>query len=462
MKMKKVSLLLMMGLLVSFTACNKFVEDHDISPNSPGEATAALLLANGQLGVYATVHGQLARTSNILTQSLNGTDFQMVNVDEYTILEGDNTNEWQTIYNEGLDAINTLLDQHGDGNPYYSGMAKVQKAQLLGVATDFWGDVPASEAGQGLKGTDFLNPAYDAQSAILTMIGTLLTEARADFAKAAGDNKNLPGGDDLLFGGDVAGWSNYAAMLQARYAMRLTKKDPAAASGAALTALGNVTMASSADDVVATYGTAGNELNPWAAFESSRGGYIRLGATMVDMMNADSDPRLSFYGAPDTGGIYRGSILGENDGTASPVGTYLQGTTVPIASYVEMKFLEAEAKFRTNDKVGAAAAHNAGILASVEAVTGDTASSAFKTAVASETDATITLEKIMTQKWLAMFGSIEVWSDWRRTGFPSLSPNPNGKVTAIPRRLPTPFEERLYNTNAKVVQDILQPVWWDE
>jgi hypothetical protein len=460
--MKKISFLVIVGLLVSTSACNKFVEDHDISPNNPGTATPSLLLANGQLAVYGTVHGQLARTSNILTQSLNGTDFQMVDVDEYTILEGDNNNEWQTIYNEGLDAINELINNHGDGNPYYMGMGKVLKAQLLAVATDFWGDVPATEAGNGLAGPEFLNPKYDAQADILTYIGTLLSDAKTAFGKAATDNKNVPGGDDLLFGGDVTGWSNYATLLQARYAMRLTKRNEAAAAAGALTALSGLGMTSNADDVVATYGTAGNELNPWAAFESNRGGYIRLGANLVDMMNADSDPRIASYALPDTGGIMRGSIVGENDGTASPIGTYTQGLSAPIATYVEAKFIEAEAKFRTADKAGAATAHNAAVLASVEAVTGDTASSAFKASTASETAGTITLETIMNQKYIALFGQIEVWADWRRTGFPTLSPNPNGKVTAIPRRLPTPFEERLYNTNAKVVQDILTPVWWDE
>jgi len=460
--MKKISFLVILGLLVSMSACNKFVEDHDISPNSPSTATPALLLSNGQLAVYATVHGQLARTSNILTQSLNGTDFQMINVDEYTILEGDNTNEWQTIYNEGLDAINDLINNHGDGNPYYSAMGKILKAQLLGIATDFWGDVPASEAGMGLNGPEFLNPKYDAQQDIFTYIGNLLTEAKTSLAAAPGDNKNVPGGDDLIGGGDVAVWQNYASMLQARYAMRLTKKDAAAASAGALTALSNVTMASNADNVVGTYGTSGNENNPWFAFENERGGYIRCGANMVDMMKTDSDPRLAFYALPDTGGIMRGSIVGENDGTASPVGPYLTGTTAPIVTYVEAKFIEAEAKFRTGDAPGAAAAHNAAILASVEAVTGDTASAAFEAAVASETGGSITLEKIMTQKYLAMFGQIEVWMDWRRTDFPTIAANPNGKVSAIPRRLPTPFEERLYNTSAKVVQDILTPVWWDE
>ncbi len=81
---------------------------------------------------------------------------------------------------------------------------------------------------------------------------------------------------------------------------------------------------------------------------------------------------------------------------------------------------------------------------------------------ANETETTITLEKIMTQKYIAMFSQPEVWSDWRRTDLPKLTPNPNGNVAAIPRRLPTAQSERLYNTNAPVNTDILKPVWWDE
>jgi hypothetical protein len=68
----------------------------------------------------------------------------------------------------------------------------------------------------------------------------------------------------------------------------------------------------------------------------------------------------------------------------------------------------------------------------------------------------------MTHKYVAMFGQIEAYADWRRTNIPTLTPNPEGgSITAIPRRLPTVQDERLYNPNAPAENDITKPVWWD-
>ena len=87
---------------------------------------------------------------------------------------------------------------------------------------------------------------------------------------------------------------------------------------------------------------------------------------------------------------------------------------------------------------------------------------AYLAANANETDATVSLEKIMTQKYIAMFTQPEVWTDWRRTDLPALTPNPDANIQGIPRRLTTAQSERLYNSNAVVVANLLQPVWWDQ
>ena len=109
----------------------------------------------------------------------------------------------------------------------------------------------------------------------------------------------------------------------------------------------------------------------------------------------------------------------------------------------------------------AADAHNAAVAAHVMMVTG-ASDPVFEAAQAAETSATISMEKILMHKYIAMFSHVEAYSDWRRTDYPSLSPNPNGILNAIPRRLPMSGDERVNNPNATVVNDILSPVWWDE
>ena len=61
-----------------------------------------------------------------------------------------------------------------------------------------------------------------------------------------------------------------------------------------------------------------------------------------------------------------------------------------------------------------------------------------------------------------MFTQPEVWADWRRTNLPAITPNPDGKTDGIPRRFATCIDERLYNSNAVIISDLLTPVWWDE
>jgi hypothetical protein len=66
----------------------------------------------------------------------------------------------------------------------------------------------------------------------------------------------------------------------------------------------------------------------------------------------------------------------------------------------------------------------------------------------------------MNQKYIALFTQLEVYNDWRRTGFPTLT-KATGAVTEIPRRMPNVLTERLYNSNATLVSDMSVPVWWD-
>ena len=57
---------------------------------------------------------------------------------------------------------------------------------------------------------------------------------------------------------------------------------------------------------------------------------------------------------------------------------------------------------------------------------------------------------------------MEPYNDYRRTGFPALIPNQSSNTKLIPLRLPTPLEERLYNSNATVVSNVTTPLWWDK
>ncbi|RMG59141.1 MAG: SusD/RagB family nutrient-binding outer membrane lipoprotein [Bacteroidetes bacterium] len=462
--MKKILILPVLVLLLSQSACNWFVDGYDVSPNDPTEATHALLLSASELATFTVYSGQLARMTNILSQHQAGTDFQFVDIANYVILEGDLNNEWNNIYSKCLVNENLLIEQAGDENPYYRGIAKVLKAMALGIATDLWGDVPNREAAQGLQGSDFYSPAYDAQEVIFADLQDLLSSAITDLSASPEANAILPGADDLIHEGDPVKWTKTAWILKARFAMRLSERDSEAASKA-LNFLSQASLVGPEDDANAIFGENGNEWNQWYAFRIQRGGYMQMGEFFVELLKDIDDPRLPFYATQttDPDNPYRGTPLGSNDQTTSGIGTYFASQTAPapMVTYVEALFIEAEAYFRAGNLESAATTFNEAVKTHVEQVTGEAIPATYEADQASETAATISLEKIMTHKYVASFTQIEAYTDWRRTGIPALSPNPGGQVSGIPLRLPTAGVERLYNTNAVVNADLLSPVWWD-
>jgi hypothetical protein len=450
-------------LLVSSIGCEKYIEGYDVDPNKPSEVTPNLLLSVSEVAVFLTYSGQPARTTSIWLQHMTGTDFQMVDVNNYFMLEADITNEWRTIYTNAQVNLNELINTFGDENPYYAGIAKVLTAMNLGIATDLWGDIPNREACKGLEGEGSFHPHYDQQQTVLEDIQAYLDEAIALLDQPEEANRLFPGTDDFMFNGDVSAWKKIAYALKARYYNRLYGHDPTGSANNALQAITNSGMTSSAEDANAIFGTNGNELNQWYAFLLARGGYIKMSEHFINLLTSLNDPRLPFYATTDANGNYTGTPITSQDQTTSDIGAYYASETsiAPLMTYVELKFIEAECNFRLGQADVAAAAFNLAVVSSIEQITGAAAPADYVAAHASETGATITLEKIINQKYIALFTQVESYTDWRRTDYPVLTPNPAGVLPAIPVRYPTSLEERINNSNANVVSDKLLPVWWD-
>jgi hypothetical protein len=448
--MKKILAIMSLAALLVWTGCTKYVEGFDVSPNSPSEVSLALLLSGAELSTVSTYTGQLARFSSVIVQQQAGRQFQYEDLQEYVITEASIDNEWQQIYNRGIVNARIMVDQAGDDNKIYRGIARVLEAMNLGIATDMWGNVPNTEAGKGIQGEAQFNPAYDGQESIIRDIQTKLDLAIADLTSDPADvasNKRVPGEDDFLFGGDGAKWANAARILKARYSNRLSKRDGAGSAAAALTALDAAYGAGydGSTDLMALFGEAANEWNQWYAFNDGRGGYMTMSEEFLARLAGD--PRLPLYASGDA---------------SAPIADYYgaPASPLPLVTFFEAKFIEAEAALRAGNATRAADAYNAAVTANLTKL--GVADAAYITANASETAATITLEKIMNQKYTAMFTQPEVWADWRRTGFPALTPNAGANIAGIPRRLPTAQNERLYNNKAVVNIDLLNPVWWDQ
>jgi hypothetical protein len=470
--MKKYIIIISVACLLITNACKKFVEGEDLSPNQPLTATNASLLVTSEIAVMSSYTGQLSRTSSILIQHSSGTLDIMLGPERYNLNEQDNLNDWYTLYSSCMVNIDALRKQAGDANPHFRGIANILMAMTIGVTTDLWGDVPYSKALKGASNnTADFNPLFDKQKDVYDAIQLMLDNAILDLAKSESSNVTLPGTSDILFGGDVKKWTAIAHLLKARYTLHLSRRN-ASAYATALTHLQNAYTAgltSSANDLNALFGKNAQEYNQWYNFvQVSRNGYIKMGANLVDIMRNYNDPRLDFYCGRDVNDSITGSTPGSENTDASDAGAYFasDNSPLPMVTFVEAKFIEAECKLKTGDKAGAATAYNDAVKAHIALVTAAPAPTDYVNNYASATSSSINDTMVMTQKYISSFTQIETYNDWRRTGLPVLTPIDvsmrNPAATGIPRRLPTPLDERIYNSNATVVQDIMKPVWWDE
>lgn len=466
--MKKISIYIIAAAvsLTGFTSCKKYLDDVAQNPNDPLDVSPNALMANIELATFTNFNGNLNRRAAVFTQHLAGIDGQYVGVANYKINEGDVTNEWKTLYTGALVNCKLLMDKLGSQSPNFKGMVQVLYALNIGQATDMWGDVPDSDALKGLSQN--YTPQYDAQQTVINNMQFMLTDAVNNLKQPAGANLFAPGSYDYMFQGDVEKWLGAAYALKARYANRLSKKNASQSATDALAYLDSAYahgFTSSASDANAIFGEKGNENNQWYAFENQRG-YVKMGKFFIDMMVMNNDPRLPYFATTDASGTtYTGADVDPANATfdESGLGSYYGSPTsnAPILTFVEAKFIEAECKLRLGDATGAANTHNEAVKASISTITGGP-DATYEAAHASETSATITLEKIMTEKYVALFTQSETWADWRRTGYPVLTPNPSGVVSDIPRILPTSQDERNYNPNAIIVSSVLQKVWWDQ
>lgn len=203
-KNKKSSIVLL-GLTITIISCSDFIDvDKDI--DNPTIAPLSLLLTNTQVELNNVTDYQFY-TGTILSVYTH----QMTTREEYDQygLRVDNIpliNDWNSVY-LNLRNIKTLIDQAtASGDLVYVGIAQMEKAYLLSVAVDLWGDVPFSEATQLELG--ITSPKFDDQQEIYTAVLALIEEAKTNIS--SGEGTLQPSSDDIFYGGDTDKWIRFA------------------------------------------------------------------------------------------------------------------------------------------------------------------------------------------------------------------------------------------------------------
>lgn len=445
-------------LYLMVSGCNKWIDTTiNTNPNKPADVTMKLLLPSTQSTLGYVIGGEYSRAGSMWMQHLSGVDRQFLSLERYAMLESEQNNLWNSLYGVVLKNLSVLQYKAEQENAtHFLGISKVLTAYTLTIITDVWGDAPFSEALKGETGN--LSPKYDSQQQIYQSINILLSEAIRHFGETVPVGTPQPENSDLIFGGNIIKWMAVAKSLQVRNTLHLSKRNGYTQVRDLILAGGLI--ADNSGDFQFNFGVAANEKNPRYQFDLQRGD-IRVGAKLVNLMNTSKDPRRSAYFNTKGVSAYTGSEPGTANLSASWIGSAFASAnaTVFFLNYFELKFIEAEAFF-ASDKARAAAAFNIAVIASL-AKNGVT-DKVWELANASETAASITLEKIMTAKYISMFLSLESWIDWRRTGLPNLL-LPASNLSLTPRRYLYPTDERLYN-NSNFTTGIVPTdrVWWDQ
>ena len=152
-------------LLFGAVGCNssEFL-DVNTDPNNPLVASPSNLLPSTIITTGFSNGNEINRITSLLIQHVAGTGTQSDPQDQYNI-RGGLDNQWQGELYAGalMNSQKTIEAADRTISPAYAGIAKLMKAYLFAMTTDLWGDIPYSQALQGLTN---LQPRFDKQEDI--------------------------------------------------------------------------------------------------------------------------------------------------------------------------------------------------------------------------------------------------------------------------------------------------------
>jgi hypothetical protein len=411
--------------LAGLVGCSDFLSSPKAinDPNNPTGASRNQLFVGVQSNIMGQQEGPVPMIICEWMQQCAGINGRFVESQgKYDAIDADAFDiSFSSIYTAGgLIGIRAVeASATTDGDLVYRGVAKVYEALNMMWAADVWGAVPYDEAT-----SDNTAPAFTSQMTVYSELLTLLDGAIADLGGAGGG----PGAFDLAYAGDKTKWVQLAHTLKARIYLRRVEKLGVGQYALALTEA-NAGISAPANDFKTSHTAATSERNMWAQFQvSSFGADLVAGSVLVDIMNAQADPRLPEYfrvGAT-AGTTYKGfDVTSGAAQTAGLIATILGSQRTnnvsfrqPIVTYDENQLIKAEASLAGSPSNIAAAA---------------IALNAVRARFSKAAIAAPTMTDIMNEKYILTFQNMEAWSDYRRTCIPALRPA-SGK-TVIPARL---------------------------
>ena len=481
--MKIVSKILKSSLILALlatSACKDFTEFGNLnqSPNSPSVASTASLLT----GAITNVSGiATSMVPCLYTQQfgdvtyIEESRYKTVNF-SYAGLYTSPLNSLAYIIKLNTDADTKNAAAANGSNANQIAIARILKAYFYLNITDRWGDAPYS---QSLKGKENFSPAFDTQQAIYTDLFKELKEAQAQFD----GGKTVVG--DIMLSGNATRWKKFANTLRAVMALRLSKIDPTKGKAEFVAALADGAFTSNADNVTYKYLKDANYESPlYNNYVTGNRKDFAVSDVMINYLVKTNDPRISAFADKATAtqtykgvpyAVFPAASKAQDVSLAAAAKIAAQDAAVNVATYSQLLFSQAEAAKLGWITGNVKQLYEDAIKASMQQWGVYTTDAAFATYLTG-TDIAFTdakaLELIGTQKWVSLFYmGYEAWAEWRRTGFPVLTPaaKPLNTSGQIPRRMAYPTTEATLNkTNYDAViarqgADVQETrVWWDK
>lgn len=544
--MKRI-LYLFLAITVMFTSCKKWLDIND----NPNSANATVPTPEQRLppiiAQFVDGYESAGTRASFVTQQLAVTYAvnNNWNLTRWYSNESSANWPWQSWFVNTAVNIDPLIEASEKVGAYhYIGAAKIIKAWGFGYLADFYGMLPYDE----FNDPSTITPRFDDGSYIQTKVLELLDEAIVELQKTQKTGAPLLAKGDILNGGNVDNWIRLAYGLKARFLNHTSKlpsynpqevldalaKGPqsdaqssimqyineAPSSSLAKSALQYQNTSTSAritklyyDYIVNNYTGAPTGANNMEdprldllipSYQNSKGQLVR---TMVMDMQSDlpkSRPLNYTYNTATNKLSNADSVYvqmrknpvspGPNDRIIS-TGTWYtdRGGKGLLLTNSEMRFIEAEVKFRKNDKAGALQAYKAGIRSHMAIMKVNPAAidAYLNSTSVIQNSGELTMSHIMIQKYIALSYSPEQWVDLRRMDFcTDAGGNYNEAVgvykgfnrpshvyveaypsaTDWPRRFAVPSYEINYNLeevtkanpNARGLTYLNERIWWDK
>jgi hypothetical protein len=447
-----VKLLLSVMLLVVVSCKKSFFTEANINTNAPepGSIVPSVMLSTVEGTLAYTQGGDLSRYASLITQQTLGFSRQAQGYYGYTFTSVDFDHVWGNFYTAVMENNLTLLriaDARNDNA--YGGISRILMAYTLQLSVDTWGSIPYSDAFQGAAK---LQSKFDNDKALYDTIANLLTRGIAMLSSPS-PGPNIPGGEDVVYGGNPNQWIKFAHAVRARTYIHQAKGDAAMAANA-LAEIAQ-SFSSNADNAQYVFGSTETSANPWYEFNKQRGDINFDASTLGNQMKANNDPRYliftdtTFHDVNQVGmGHYYGDI-------SSPV---------EFITYDELLFMKAEATLIASGNIASAQGfYRSAIQRNMEKL--GVPAGSINTYIAANGTLPLSINaaiaKVSAGEFIALYLNPEAWALWRRNSSPALTPVVG---TSVPRRLLYPQTEYSYNgVNIPASTTLFSPkVFWDK